>query len=162
MPKPRNIENQGLPSRWVYKHGAYYYRPKPEHIKAWGKRFYWLGKDLETAKQAYVEKLQQLTPEGVTMALVDSKQILASALTEITFIYFLIHNGVIVYVGKTQNLAGRLSSHARDKEYSQVSAITVPADKADLIEIAYISKFAPMYNTEHTGKSTPELYGIEE
>jgi hypothetical protein len=29
MPKPRNTENRGLPSRWRCKHGAYYF-PVPE------------------------------------------------------------------------------------------------------------------------------------
>ena len=54
----RNKENKGLPARWRYKHGAYYFRV-PDGLKAfWGnKSEFRLGKTLDEAYRTWSEKL---------------------------------------------------------------------------------------------------------
>jgi integrase len=52
-PKPRKVENKGMPARWRYKHGAYYYRVPPGLEYKWdGKSEFRLGK---TQSEAYRE-----------------------------------------------------------------------------------------------------------
>jgi hypothetical protein len=47
MPRPRRPENRGLPSRWRFDHGAYYYQVPIGAEGAWdGKRTFRLGKTL--------------------------------------------------------------------------------------------------------------------
>jgi integrase len=55
----RNKENKGLPSRWRYKHGAYYFRV-PEGLRSfWGdKSEFRLGKTLDEAYRTWAEKLE--------------------------------------------------------------------------------------------------------
>jgi integrase len=58
MPRKRSKLNQGLPSRWVYKHGAYYYLPPPHARNHWaGKSWYRLGNKLSSAYKNWAEKL---------------------------------------------------------------------------------------------------------
>lgn len=54
----RNKENKSLPSRWRFKHGAYYFRV-PEGLTAFwgGKREFRLGKTLDEAYRTWAEKL---------------------------------------------------------------------------------------------------------
>ena len=67
-PKPRNQENRGLPRRWRYKHGAYYYRPPAEQIELWdGKQEFRLGKSLNEAYRVWSERLE-LHSEAKIMA----------------------------------------------------------------------------------------------
>jgi integrase len=67
-PKPRNPENFGLPARWRYKHGAYYYRVPDDLIELWdGKKEYRLGKSLNEAYRVWADKLE-LFSDAKTMA----------------------------------------------------------------------------------------------
>lgn len=61
----RKSENKGLPERWRYRYGAYYYRV-PEGMEAqWGgKKEYRLGKTLSEAYKAYADKL--VVPDELT------------------------------------------------------------------------------------------------
>lgn len=58
-PRSRNPENKVLPSRWRYKHGAYYYRV-PEHLRPhWdGKTEFMLGKTIQEAYRAFAARVE--------------------------------------------------------------------------------------------------------
>lgn len=54
MPKPRKSENDGLPTRWQFTHGAYYYRVPPGLEPLWdGKKRFRLGASLPEAYKTY-------------------------------------------------------------------------------------------------------------
>lgn len=57
-PKKRNPENKGLPERWRYRRGAYYYRVPLGMESHWGgKKEFRLGKTLSEAYRVYSERL---------------------------------------------------------------------------------------------------------
>lgn len=64
LPKTRSPENRGLPNRWQFTHGAYYYRVPPglEHLWDGYKRFP-LGKKLSEAYKLYAERID--TPDRI-------------------------------------------------------------------------------------------------
>jgi len=58
MSKPRKAENRGLPARWQFRHGAWYYRVPPGREDLWdGKTQFLLGRTLPEAYRAYAERL---------------------------------------------------------------------------------------------------------
>lgn len=67
-PKPRRQENRGLPARWRFKHGAYYYRVPESLSELWdGKKEFRLGKTLNEAYRTWAERLE-LYSDAKTMA----------------------------------------------------------------------------------------------
>jgi integrase len=59
MPKKRNPENQGLPSRWRCVHGAYYFQVPPGLEASWdGKKTFRLGKTLPEAYRTWSSRLE--------------------------------------------------------------------------------------------------------
>ena len=59
MLKNRKQENVGLPARWKFQHGAYYYRVPPGKEILWdGKQFFRLGDTLSKAYKVWSDKLQ--------------------------------------------------------------------------------------------------------
>lgn len=63
------------------------------------------------------------------------------------FIYFLIKNDEVVYVGKTTQGIFRPLSH-RNKDYDKINIIYCDVDKSDKLESYYILKYKPKYNKE--------------
>ena len=58
MPKPRKPENRGLPARWQFEHGAYYYAVPKGLEKHWdGKRRFRLGKTQTEAYKVWAERI---------------------------------------------------------------------------------------------------------
>lgn len=56
---PRLPVNRGLPKRWKFVHGAWYYRPAPGTEGAWdGKKFFRLGTTLPEAYKLWAERLE--------------------------------------------------------------------------------------------------------
>lgn len=54
----RNRENAGLPDRWRYRHGAYYYRVPPGMEQYWdGKKEFRLGSSLAEAHRVYAIRI---------------------------------------------------------------------------------------------------------
>lgn len=54
----RKIENRGLPRRWCFQHGAFYYFVPPGLEKEWdGRRMFRLGATLREAHQKYSERV---------------------------------------------------------------------------------------------------------
>ena len=65
MPRKRNTENRGLPTRWALKHGAYYYLPHKELRNQWdGKSWFLLGRTLPEAYKLWAERIA--APERIT------------------------------------------------------------------------------------------------
>lgn len=59
MSRKRNPENRGLPARWRYYHGAYYYRVPPGQEHHWdGKTQFRLGAKLSEAYRVWAERME--------------------------------------------------------------------------------------------------------
>jgi len=59
-PRKRNPENAGLPKRWKFQHGAYYYRVPPGLEHEWeGKKMFRLGGNLAEAYRLWADKIQK-------------------------------------------------------------------------------------------------------
>lgn len=64
MPRKRSPENRGLPARWVFKHGAYYYMVPAAVREQWGgKSWFPLGTNLSDAYRTWASKVD--APESV-------------------------------------------------------------------------------------------------
>ena len=60
MPKPRKPENRGLPARWQFTHGAYYFRVPPGLEYLWDdKKRFRLGKTLPESYREWATRLVQ-------------------------------------------------------------------------------------------------------
>lgn len=58
-PRKRNKENKPLPSRWVYKHGAFYYVVPASVRDRWdGKAWFLLGHTLAEAHRAWADRVE--------------------------------------------------------------------------------------------------------
>lgn len=65
-----------------------------------------------------------------------------------SFIYFLIRDEKIVYVGKTSSLGARVGSHHRSKKFDSARYVHWDASEhVDLTEQAFIRYFQPEYNS---------------
>lgn len=64
-----------------------------------------------------------------------------------SYVYFLMKDGVCVYVGQTTNLRRRLKQHG-DKDYDRVVFIHVHDDVRLETESAFIEELSPKYNGE--------------
>lgn len=62
------------------------------------------------------------------------------------FVYFLFKESIIVYIGSTTNLSGRLTIHQEEKDYDNYAYIICETNKRKIIESLYILKFNPKYN----------------
>lgn len=71
-PVKRNPENRGLPARWKFQHGAYYYRVPPGLEALWdGKQFFPLSKTLPEAYKIWAERLDSATDARTIGQLLD-------------------------------------------------------------------------------------------
>lgn len=67
-------------------------------------------------------------------------------------VYFLCHQGEVVYVGKTTRpIEHRLSSHAGQKMWDSVYAIPVQEADIDSVEQRYIRELHPRFNIQWNG-----------
>lgn len=64
------------------------------------------------------------------------------------FIYFLLKNCEVVYVGKTQHGLTRPLSH-RDKDFDEIKILYCNLDELDVLEDTYIQKYRPTYNKQN-------------
>ena len=72
MVRNRNKENRGLPSRWRYLHGAYYYAVPIGMESAWdGKKKFRLGKTLPEAYKEWTRRLESLHEARTVADLLD-------------------------------------------------------------------------------------------
>lgn len=66
--------------------------------------------------------------------------------SNIGFIYFLIKQKEIVYVGQTINLLNRIKSHKKEKDFDSYAFVEVDEYDLDEMELAYIIEFKPELN----------------
>lgn len=72
MPKPRNPENKGLPQRWRFIHGAYYYAVPEEFKKSWdNKSLFRLGKTKHEAYTTWARRVEIIENAKDISALLD-------------------------------------------------------------------------------------------
>ena len=62
-----------------------------------------------------------------------------------TFIYFLLKDSEVVYVGQTRKGLQRTFLHT-DKDFDEVKVIKCKTEELDILESYYISKYIPKYN----------------
>lgn len=67
---------------------------------------------------------------------------------ECAFIYFLLKNKEVVYVGQTKVGLARPFSH-RDKDYDEIKIIYCDSSELDITEDKYIQKYKPIYNKQN-------------
>ena len=67
------------------------------------------------------------------------------------YVYFLIKNDVIVYVGQSQSLGSRISTHKKGKDFDRVKYLSVPRGAQNILELALIKSIKPSYNTQPLG-----------
>lgn len=72
MPRARKPENRGLPARWRFTHGAYYYQVPPGQESAWdGKHTFRLGSKLPEAYKAWAERIGAIEDASTIGSLLD-------------------------------------------------------------------------------------------
>jgi len=62
------------------------------------------------------------------------------------YIYFLLQENEVVYVGQTVNLHTRIKNHKKTKEFNKINWIQIPIKWLEYAETYYIIKFNPKYN----------------
>jgi integrase len=72
MPPKRKPENRGLPARWQFTHGAYYFRVPPGLESLWnGKQTFRLGKTLSEAYKVWAERVGAIDKTNIIAQLLD-------------------------------------------------------------------------------------------
>lgn len=83
---------------------------------------------------------------GIPLELSVLTQLCEISTGPVPVVYFLCHNGSVVYVGQTVSLSHRIKEHAGDKEFDRVFYILVPRHDLDKIERFWITELKPKYN----------------
>lgn len=78
----------------------------------------------------------------------NSNNIITVPKYENNFVYFLLNDGEVVYVGQTKNGLIRPLSH-RDKEFNEIKILYCDSDELDITEDKYIQKYKPIYNKQN-------------
>lgn len=73
------------------------------------------------------------------------------------FIYFLIYENEVVYVGQTHNGLSRPLSH-KDKLFDTIKIIYCEQEQLDILENQFIMKYKPFYNKRHNYNQRYSLY----
>lgn len=156
MPRKRNPENEGLPDRWRVYHGAYYYQVPPGLEPYWDHRKqYRLGDTYDEAMREFMRRLTESEQaEDVPGKNLLSEQDIVDASVRFQGegVYFLIKDNKIVYVGRSSNVAYRISKHASnsDMAFDRIHFIPATGIRQIRLEQLYIHKFKPENNVYHT------------
>jgi len=101
----------------------------------------------------FIRKSTKLPPQLVYLLRknkrVDEVNLKSSVVFDIpgSFIYFLVREDVIVYVGQSyNNTLNRLKYHSNNKEFDRILIMSCPKVKLDKVEHYFIYKFLPEYN----------------
>lgn len=160
MPRPRNAENIGLPERWRFTRGAYYYQVPPGLELYWNfKQTYRLGSTYDEALAEFLRKGGELLPTcDVGHLLVSAANIVRLPEVPRSGVYFLLRGPIIVYVGKSNTLAARVASHyGGPMQFDGVRFQAADGPVMDRLEQLYIARFAPEYNIRHVVADAEEL-----
>jgi len=129
---------------------------KKQELSRWAKETlvqHWEGSPLPTAMPVlfHAETKQPRQPPKE----IASVKSLISVASEAGFsgVYFLCHEGVVVYVGQSVCVAGRLAAHfGSNKLFDAVWAIPIPKQDLDRVEGAFIRILRPTYNISENGR----------
>lgn len=77
-------------------------------------------------------------------------------------VYFLLHDGVVVYIGQSISPIGRIADHVRDKVFDSYVVIPVEREKLLHEEARAIRKFKPKYNGTTEGRSNKKSIPFEQ
>lgn len=77
-----------------------------------------------------------------------NKGVLTVPKYEECFVYFLLKNGEVIYVGQTRHGLARPLSH-RDKEFDEIKIIYCDYAELDFLEDKYIRKYRPIHNKQN-------------
>ena len=89
----------------------------------------------------------------------DNKQIITIKNIKESFIYFLIKDENVVYVGQTNNGLFRLFSYY-DKDFDKVMIMLCKSNELDITEDLYIKKYKPIYNKKNNYKINYNLMRV--
>lgn len=78
----------------------------------------------------------------------DNKNIITVAKYENCFIYFLLNNNEVVYVGQTKHGLKRPLSHT-NKEFDEIKILYCKENELDITEDKFIQKYKPIYNKQN-------------
>lgn len=78
----------------------------------------------------------------------ESKNIITVPKYTNCFVYFLVKNSEVIYVGQTRNGLIRPFSH-RDKDFDEIKILYCNSDELDIMEDTYIQKYKPPYNKQN-------------
>jgi hypothetical protein len=67
-------------------------------------------------------------------------------------VYFLCHEGAVVYVGQSVNVFGRVGAHIGVKTFDSVWFVRVPQSDLDFVEGQLIRTLKPKYNHDKKGR----------
>lgn len=77
---------------------------------------------------------------------------------ECGYIYFLLHQDEVVYVGQSVDLANRAETHKKDKQFDRVLFIEVSLGSMNSIERHFIRRLMPKYNQVHNQRRKTRGY----
>ena len=61
-------------------------------------------------------------------------------------VYFLLDDTVLVYIGQSIKISGRITQHIEKKTFNRVASFKVSAGELDMIEMVNIRHYHPIYN----------------
>ncbi len=70
------------------------------------------------------------------------------------YIYFLLKEGVIIYIGKTRSIRARVINHNCFMPYDQIRLIQCDLEKLNHYERRWITRFQPQFNSLYTTKKS--------
>lgn len=146
MARGRLEENKGLPDRWVRKHGAIYYVVPSGLERYWNyKKWFRLGSNVSEANKTWSLKVAEMSDAG-SVTIPDVSSLTKSPLV-MCGVYFLYLGGEVVYVGRSNSVLERISTHIRRGVKFDSYSVT-PADGAEQerLEQIMIAKYTPILN----------------
>ena len=63
-------------------------------------------------------------------------------------VYFLLDGDIVVYVGQSMAIAGRISQHVTNKTFDKVATFKVIKSELDMVEMINIKYYYPIYNKD--------------
>lgn len=113
------------------------------------------GVKIESESFRKVPREPRYYPTPTLTGLLSREEILAqSSVSEaVCGIYFLISDGVVIYIGKSVDVYGRLAEHRRDKRiFDRVTVIPCELALLSLLESKYILMLQPPLNFSVDGR----------
>jgi len=133
----------GLTARDVYEALLSYGNLNQRKVLAYS------GEDLVIPESLHAElleindHLQELIYSEVLIEETASTQIPFDSMPRV---YFLLDGKVIVYIGQSLSIAGRINKHSESKTFNRVATFKVTQDELSITEAMNINYYHPVYN----------------